>query len=276
LIEYNPKLCDDTFKFEIPEGIKTCSLGDGSTVELGLEAKIGLKGDRQSRGFEHIAGKIEVTVAKGDKPFIVETTLGEVEALGTVFAMDLVKVDSVEALAVDVMEGSVKVSNNKGSRIIKANHGVSVEENKAPYDFRQDESLPPRLIERIQSMLNALEAGDARAWACNFNINAMYDLVKGKIAFSEHRDWFSGMSEGDAERVIQMCQDVESPEGLLEILLSGVNISEPKKAYVRSVKMEADGRHAIADCVEVKGQRQYVITTPQWTYFQGDWWQTDD
>ncbi len=80
------------------------------------------------------------------------------------------------------------------------------------------------------------------------------------------------MSEDDAKRIIGGCSDVKSPEELLERFLHRINISESHKVYVRSVSMDADRKHATG----VKGEKRYVITTPQWTFFDGDWWQTDD
>jgi len=261
---------------KLVHGPQRQSFNDGSTVKLAEGAEIRLYNNSEKRGFEHLAGEIEVTVTKGKGKFVVATSFGDVKALGTVFEIDLVNTNSIDILAVEVKEGLVEVSNPQGSKVIKANQGVTVERDKAPYDFRQDENLPQRLVERIQSMLDAFEAGDAKAWARNFNIKSMYDLAKGKIKFSEHKDWFSGMSPDDAKRFIEICKDVNSPEELFERFVQGVNVSGPRKVYIGSVSVNADGKHAIARCVRKKGDNRYVIYTPQWTFFDGDWWQTDD
>ena len=255
---------------------------DGSVVKLGDGAKIRLYDSIGKRGFEHIVGEIEVTVAKAAGEFVVVTALGTVRALGTVFTMDLIdtvprdSTERIEVLAVKVREGVVEVSNAAGSRIVRENQSVTVEKDKEPYDFRQDENLPERLVERIEAMLDAFEAGDKRAWLASFNIQAAYDLVKGNIEYSEHPDWFSGMSEDDARRIREGFADVNSPEEMAERALATVNIHKAEKVYVQSVTMAGDGEHATARCVRIRGERRYLVTTPQWTYFYDDWWQTDD
>ena len=197
----------------------------------------------------------------------------QVKALGRVFKMDMVNTGSIDILAVEVKEGSVEVSNPHGSKVIKANQGVTVERDKAPYDFRQDEKLPPRLIESIQSMLTAMKTGDKKAYCANYNFKSYYDLIKGKIKFEDHRDWFSGMSDDDAKKIIEGMADVRSPEKLAEMMLSGIS-DKTHKLYVRSVTLDNGGKHAVAVCVK---QRKHTIGfTPQWTFFDGDWWQTDD
>jgi hypothetical protein len=259
-------------------------LDDGSIVELAEGAGIRLYDSDDRRGFEHLAGEIEVTVAEAARDFVVTTAFGTVKALGTIFTMDLIDAvpeessEEIEMLAVLVKEGSVEVSNSEGSRIITDNQSATIEKNREPYDFRKDESLPARLVERIQAMLDAFAAGDKRAWIANFNIKAFYDLVKGNIEYSDHPDWFSGMSADDAKGIREEFADadVESPEEMAEHAAATVNIDKPKKVYVQSVTVDPDGKHATARCVEVKGHRRYTITTPQWTYFDNDWWQTDD
>ncbi len=258
---------------KLVHGPQTHSFNDGSTVKLAEGAEIGLYDSSEKRGFEHLAGEIEVTVTKGKGEFVVVTPFGVVKALGTVFGIDIVTTDSIDILAVEVKEGSVEVSNPQGSKVIKANQGVTVEKDKAPYDFRQDENLPLGLVERIQAMLDAMEAGDKHAWLANFNINAFYDLAKGKVEYKQHPDWFSGMSPDDANRFRQALANVNSPEEIKDIMLADIS-DDIYKLYVRSVTLEKDGKHATAICVKKQGQA--IGFTPQWTYFDGDWWQTDD
>ncbi|MHC4759366.1 MAG: FecR domain-containing protein [Planctomycetota bacterium] len=262
---------------EVLEGPLVYTLDDSSMVQLAQSATIKTYEEPNKRGFEHISGEIEVTVARGEGEFIVKTTLGEVKALGTVFKMDLITADSTEVLAVKVKEGSVEVSNAKGSTIVEEHQMTTIEKDKAPYDFTRDEKLPQRLAERIKSMQDAMEAGDGKAWVANFNTKALYDLAKGSIQYSEHRDWFSGMSKDNAENFIEAFSDVQSPEELIEILTSDIDDNEPEKIYIGSVTLADDGKHATARCVRgEKGEKRYTIYTPQWTYFDGDWWQTDD
>ena len=246
---------------------------DGFEVKLSEGAKIRLCDSTDRRGFEHIAGEVEVVVKKGDKEFVITSAFGTVKALGTAFKMDIFRVDSTNLLAVNVEEGIIEVSNAKGSKIIREKQRLTVEEDKAPYDFGQDENLPPRLVERIQTMLDAMEKGDKPAWLANFNINAFYDLAKGKVEYEQHPDWFSGMSPDDANRFRQALANVNSPEEIKEIML--VDISDNSyKLYVRSVTLDKDGKHATAICVKKQGQA--IGFTPQWTFFDDDWWQTDD
>ncbi len=258
---------------ELLNGPRMHLFADGSQVDLAEDAKIRLYDRTNRRGFEHIAGEIEVVVKKGVKEFVITSVFGTVKALGTVFKMDIVRVDSTNLLAVKVEEGVVEVSNAKGSKLIRANQRLTVEENKPPYDFQQDENLPPRLVERIQAMLDAMEKGDKSAWLANFNTNAFYDLAKGKIEYEQHPDWFSGMSPDDANRFKQGLANVNSPEELKEIMIADIS-DNIYKLYVRSVTLDEDGKHAMAVCVKKQGQA--VGFTPQWTFFDGDWWQTDD
>lgn len=261
---------------KLVHGPQRHSFNDGSTVKLAEGAEIRLYNSSEKRGFEHLAGEIEVTVAKGKGKFVVVTSFGAVKALGTVFEIDLVNTNSIDILAVEVKEGSVEVSNPQGSKVIKANQGVTVERDKAPYDFRQDENLSPRLIERIQLMLDAFEAGDKKAWAVNFNIQAFFDLVKGNIKDWRNHPWFSKFSEDRIAQFKQMGADITGPDQLLEMYISSININESSKRYILSVVLDDDGKLARADCVKVEGHKRYVITTPQWAFFDGDWWQIDD
>ena len=272
----NPASGDITFSpdgAELLNGPRVHIFADGSQVKLTENARIRLNGRTDKRGFEHIAGEAEVVVKKGDKEFVITSEFGTIKALGTAFKMDIFRVDSTNLLAVNVEEGAVEVSNSKGSKIIRENQRLTVEKDKAPYDFRQDDNLPPRLIERIQAMLESLEKGDKSAWLANFNINAFYDLAKGKVEHEQHPDWFSGMTPDDANRFRQAFANVNSPEEIKEIMLADMS-DDIYKLYVRSVTLDKDGKHAVAVCV--KKLKQVVGFTPQWTFFDGDWWQTDD
>ncbi len=260
-------------------GPVTHALADSSTVRLAEGASIRTYGEAGKRGFEHIAGQIDVTVAKGLGEFIVTTPCGNVKALGTQFTMELVDgvtadtKEPVNLLAVEVTEGKVEVSNTQGRTTLEATQNIIVETDSAPYDFNQDENLPARLRERIQAMLAAFEAGDATAWAANFNIDYVYRLGKGQV---EYDPLLFGGSKQDAERLQEMLKDIESPEELSQVFLDSVNITEPVKIYVRSVELSADGNHAWAECVRRRTRNHMVRTGPQWHYFDNDWWQIDD
>jgi len=255
------------------------TLKDGSVVELAANASIRINHRARTRGFEHLAGAIEVTVTKGKGEFIVTSPYGDVKALGTQFTMDLVDGvtrdtnEPVNLLAVEVTEGKVEVSNDKGKAMLAASQDAIVDVNSAPYDFNQDEALPKRLRERIESMVAAFEAGDAAAWAANFNINYVFKLAKGQVEYDPLR--FGGSKE-DAQRLGQALAHVKSPAELGQAFIKGVNITEPITVYVRSVEMSADGAHAKAECVARKSERHMTITRPQWHFFDNDWWQIDD
>jgi len=259
-------------------GPRTHTFDDGSAVTLGANASIRTYGAAGKRGFEHLTGAIDVAVAKGKGEFIVTTPYGNVKALGTEFTLDLVNgtADSgekVELLSVEVTEGKVEVSNAKGRQTLEARQEAIVEKDAAPYDFNQDDALPARLKERIQAMVAAFEAGDATAWAANFNINYVFKLAKGQV---DYDPLLFGGSKEDAERLQDMLKDIESLEQMSQAFTGSVNISESVTVYVRSVEISADGNHARAECVRRKTERSMTITTPQWHNFDNDWWQVDD
>jgi hypothetical protein len=260
-------------------GPMTHRFADGSTVELAQGAAICTFAEAGKRGFEHLTGRIDVTVAKGHGEFLVTTPYGDVKALGTQFTMDMVDgvagntKEHVQLLAVKVREGSVEVRNAQGATTLTENQGTVVAANAAPYDFRQDRKLPARLQERVAAMAMALEAGAAAAWIANYNLDYMYKLVKGQEKYDPQR--FGG-SEADLDRLRQGFGDVASPQDLTQRFLSSGGLSGSGKIYVRAVTLSQDGKHAQAECVRCKSENSMVITTPQWHFFDNDWWQVDD
>lgn len=260
-------------------GPLTHTFGDGSIVTLAAGAQIRTYDEAGKRGFQHISGVIDVTVAKGLGEFIVTTPYGDVKALGTEFTLELVDgvtndtKEPVNLLAVEVSEGKVEVSNARGKTLLEATQDAIVEKDGAPYDFNQDEALPEQLKERIEGMVAAFEAGDAAAWAANFNFDYLFQLIKGQVAYDPLR--FGGSKE-DAARLQEMLKDIQNPKELSQAFTDGVNISAPVTVYVRSVELSADGTHAKAECVQRKSERRMTITRPQWHHFDNDWWQIDD
>jgi ferric-dicitrate binding protein FerR (iron transport regulator) len=259
-------------------GPLTYKLADGSQVDLAKGAQIRVNDASGTRGFEHVAGQIDVSVTKGKGEFIVTTPYGNVTALGTQFKMDMVDgvaantKERVRLLAVAVEEGSVQVSNSKGSSLLKERQMLIVEANQKPYDVSQDQSVPEKLRQRIASMAKALEAGDAAAYLANYNIDYMYKLVKGQEPYDPQR--FGG-SEADLERLRKGFGDVAGPEQLAErFVASGINGSG--KIYVRSVTLNKAGDHAEAECVQYENTNRIVVIHPKWHYFDNDWWQVDD
>jgi hypothetical protein len=180
--------------------------------------------------------------------------------------------EHVRLLAVEVAEGSVRVSNPKGSSVLKERQNLVVEANQKPYDVSRDESVPERVRQRIADMTRALETGDAKAYLTNYNIDYLYRLVKSQEPYDPQR--FGG-SVDDLERLRKGFADVTSPQQLMErFVASGVQGSG--KVYVRSVTLNKAGDHAEAECVGYQSPNRPVITYPQWHYFDNDWWQVDD
>ncbi|UCD51924.1 MAG: FecR domain-containing protein [Phycisphaerales bacterium] len=259
-------------------GPATHTFGDGSIVKLTAGASVRTYSDVYKRGFEHVSGVIDVTVAKGLGEFIVTTPYGDVKALGTEFTLELVdgtaeSGEKVELLSVEVTEGKVEVSNARGKTTLEASQDTIVAKDAAPYDFSQDEALSDRLKERIEAMVAAFEGGDAAAWAANFNINYLFKLAKGQV---EYDPLLFGGSQEDAQRLGERLKDIESPEQLGQVFIGTVNITESITVYVRSVELSDDGKHAQAECVRRRGPSHMVITRPQWHHFDNDWWQIDD
>jgi ferric-dicitrate binding protein FerR (iron transport regulator) len=260
-------------------GPMTHQLADGSQVKLAQGAAIRTFAEAGKRGFEHLAGQIDVTVAKGKGEFIVLSPYGQVKALGTQFTMDLVDgvaqntKQPVKLLSVKVTEGTVEVRNAKGASTLTEKHNVVVAADAAPYDVSQDAKLPARLKERIASMATALEAGDAAAWIANFNLDYMYRLVKGQEPYDPQR--FGG-DEADLERLRKGFGEVASPQDLGQRFVSSGGLNDSGKVYVRAVTVSADGKHARAECVGYRSETSIVITNPQWHFFDNDWWQIDD
>ncbi|MBN2183043.1 MAG: FecR domain-containing protein [Sedimentisphaerales bacterium] len=292
--EWNVELADSTFEPDIPDdyimidknnfarldGPRTHTFHDGSTVTLADGAKIQWLDSSGKRGFEHLAGAVDVTVAKGNGEFVVTTPYGEVKALGTRFSLELVDGkdsntrEQIKLLTVEVEEGSVQVSNAKGSSIVEASRKLVVEPDQKPYDYYQDENLPVRLRERIQSMLEALTAGDSAAWMANYNIDYMYKLIKGQVEYDPN---LFGGSKADAERLQKMGSDINNPQELLERFIKMGGIKKASgEIYVRSVTLNENGDHAVARCIEYPDENHIIGHTPQWHYFDNDWWQIDD
>jgi len=260
-------------------GPKTIKLVDGSEVRLAQGAQIQVPEGTDKRGFVHIAGQIEVSVTKGQGQFVVTTPYGDVTALGTEFKMDLVDGvttntrEHVQLLAVEVTEGSVQVSNEKGSSVLKEHQKLVVEKNQAPYNVAQDDAVPARLKERMTAMVSAMEAGDAAAYTANYNINYLYKLVKGEVEYDSNL--FGGTAE-DAERLRQAFGSIASAEALGEAFLQGMNVKEPTKVYLRDIEVSEDGKHAKAKLVTGEVAGHIRGSFPQWHYFDNDWWQVDD
>jgi len=260
-------------------GPMTHTFDDGSAVTLGANAGIRTYGAADKRGFEHLAGVIDVTVAKGKGEFIVTTPYGDVKALGTEFTLDLVDgttvntKERIELLAVEVTEGSVEVSNDKGASVLAEQQKLVVEKDRAPYRMNADGNMPARLRERMDAMIAAMEAGDDAAYTANYNSNYLYKLVKGQIEYDANR--FGGTAE-DAQRLQQALGHIASVEALTEVFQQSVNLEGVTNVYLREIEVSADGKHATARLVTGETNGRLRGSSPQWHYFDNDWWQVDD
>jgi len=260
-------------------GPQTFKLADGSKVTLAKGAQIRVNDAAGTRGFEHIAGVIDVSVVKGLGEFIVTTPYGDVKALGTEFTLDMVDgitadtKEHVQLLAVEVTEGSVEVSNAKGASILKEQQKLVVEKDQAPYNISQDDNVPARLKERMAAMVDAIETGDAEAYTANYNINHLYKLIQGEVKYDSNL--FGGTKE-DAERLQQNLGNIESVEALSKVFVKSVNMEGLTNVYLRDIEISEDGKHAKARLLTGKAPVSMKGSFPQWHYFDNDWWQVDD
>ena len=260
-------------------GPKTFILADGSKVTMEKGAKIEVDYNSDTRGFKHIAGVVDVSVVKGLGEFIVTTPYGDVKALGTEFTLDMVDgvtadtKEHIELLAVEVTEGSVEVSNTKGVSILKEQQKLVVEKDKAPYNIAQDNDVPARLKERMTALVDAIKVGDKEAYAANYNINYLYKLIKGKVEYDSN---LFGGSEEDAKRLQKNLSNIESADALSKVFVQSLNIKGPTNVYLRDIEVSEDGKHATAKLIMGENTGRMVSSSPQWHYFDNDWWQIDD
>ena len=69
--------------------------------------------------------------------------------------------------------------------------------------------VPAGLQKRMDAMVEAMEAGDAQAYAANYNMDYLYRLVKGQVEYDADR--FGGTAE-DVQRLQQESrQDCQPP-----------------------------------------------------------------
>ena len=104
LIHFALALPNEEFVTGVGES-RDVNLSDGSLLELNARTKMIVSIDDQRRRIQLVDGEVVFHVAKGTRPFVVETELGVVRALGTSFAVEL----NDGKLEVSVIEGRVSV-----------------------------------------------------------------------------------------------------------------------------------------------------------------------
>jgi hypothetical protein len=176
-------------------------------------------------------------------------------------------------VAVKVTEGFVEVSNTKGASILKEQQKLVVEKDHAPYNISQDDDIPVRLKERMTALVDAIKAGDREAYAANYNFDYLYKLIKGKVEYDSN---LFGGTEEDAKRLQKNLSNIKSVEALSKAFVQSVNIKGPTNVYLRDIEVSENGKHARAKLLMGKANGSIISTSPQWHYFDNDWWQVDD
>ena len=133
--------------------------------------------------------------------------------------------------------------------------------------------LPAGLQKRMDAMVEAMEAGDAQAYAANYNMDYLYRLVKGQVEYDADR--FGGTAE-DVQRLQQNLGKIASPEALADAFAQSVNFQNIAAVSLEGIEISEDGTHAKAKLIQTKTSNGQVITSPEWHYFDNGWWQVDD
>lgn len=123
---------------------RTVTLADGSRVELNTASAISVRMDREARRIRQHAGEILVQTAHApefaSQPFIVETTHGQMQALGTRFIVR----KQEHSTTLSVLQGAVRVTPafsatpvvvNAGEQLRFDGHGSSA---AAPLELQPD------------------------------------------------------------------------------------------------------------------------------------------
>lgn len=137
----------------------------------------------------------------------------------------------------------------------------------------READIPAGLQERMDALVAAMEAGDVQAYAANYNMDYLYQLIKGQVQYDKNR--FGGTAE-DAQRLQQNLSNITSPEALAAAFAQSVNLQDIATVTLRNIEISDDGTHATAELVVAKTGNGKVITSPQWHYFDNAWWQIDD
>ncbi len=176
-------------------------------------------------------------------------------------------------LAAAAVVGVVGIAGISQTLTVEKEMDQCIEKCQAPCPVTQNGDVPARLQERMDAMVTAMKVGDAQAYAANYNVNYLFKLAKGQVEYDPKL--FGGSAE-DAKRLQQSLSDITSPEALAQAFEQGINLKNIQDVKLESVEVSEDGTHATAKLVRTKGGNGKVISTPQWHYFDNDWWQIDD
>ncbi|MHC4741034.1 MAG: hypothetical protein ACYS8Z_03935 [Planctomycetota bacterium] len=178
------------------------------------------------------------------------------------------KMVKLAVAAVVVIAATIAVS-------MMTNQQATMAKSSALSDGAWSDGIPARVSERIASMVEAFEQGDAKAWAANFNLQSVFDLARGKIEEPASHPWFSQMTPGDVQNLKNGLARFSSIEQVKEAFVGSVNMDGKAEVLVESAKLNEAGNVVEAVCI-VKRSRGTTKIFPKWTNFEGDWWQTDD
>jgi len=178
------------------------------------------------------------------------------------------KMVKLAAAAVVVIAATIAVS-------MMTNQQATMAKSSIPSDAAWSNGIPARVSERIASMVEALEKGDVKAWAANYNFQPVFDLAQGKIEDPAAHPWFSQMDPGDVQNLRNGLAKFSSLEQVKEAFLGSVNIKGTAQVLVESAKINEAGNVVEAVCIVNRSNGKTKIF-PKWTNYDGDWWQTDD
>ena len=100
--------------------------------------------------------------------------------------------------------------------------------------------------------------------------------------------WGFGSTTGNGSLELELGRSIEvgvrtqnlsgitSPAALIEAFEQSVNLKNIADVQLESIEVSEDGMHATAKLIQTKNGNGKVISSPQWHYFDNDWWQIDD
>jgi len=176
-------------------------------------------------------------------------------------------------LAAAAVVGVVGIAGISQTLTAEKEMAQCIEKCQGPSPVTPNADVPARLQERMDALVAAMKAGDAQAYAANYNVNYLYKLVKGQVEYDANL--FGGSAE-DAKRLQQNLSNIGDAKALALAFEKSVNFGNVKDVRLEAITISEDGAHATAKLVQTKAAGGTVISSPQWHYFDNDWWQIDD